>query len=167
LSVSSAVKGKHEGSGEIARFYMVFVPCLIAFGIVYLMLRTNPVLDPFLEFNAGIVSAALSLFGVSSEVSGATVISSMFSFYVIAECTSLLFTGIFISAVLAWPATKKRKLNGIAIGVAGLFLLNLIRMITLFYIGSSMEGLFDIIHFFVWPIVMVVVTIGLWLFWTK
>lgn len=167
MSDLSKVKKINSLCSETVRFYIIFVFCLLAFGITYILIRTSPLLDPFLEFNALISSLALNLLGANTSILGTDVSSSTFSFRVIAECTSLLFTGIFASAVMAWPSTARQKMAGIGIAALGLFLFNLVRIVSLFYIGTYTPTTLDFSHFFVWPIVMILLTVGLWLLWTE
>ena len=51
-------------------------------------------------------------------------------------------------------------------GAAALFVINLVRIISLFYIGSAYPDFLDLAHFFLWQLFMIVLTIGLWLLWT-
>ena len=151
----------------MARFYMVFLPCLMVFGIAYILLRSSSLLGPLLELNATISSALLNLLGASTEVDGALVLSSSFTFDVIAECTSLLFSCIFVAAVLAWPATMRQRIVGIGVGLVALFVLNLVRIGVLFYVGSHFPGFMDVAHYFLGQLAMVLLTLGLWLLWIK
>jgi len=153
--------------GEGGRFCLIFFSCLAAFLLVYLKLRSSSLFLPVLAFNAAVTSPILNLLGASTTAHGAMVSSPDFSFKVIPECTSIVFSGIFACAVLAWPCQLRNKLIGIAFGAVTLFLLNLVRLITLFYIGTHFPRFLNAAHFFGWQALMVLLTLSLWLFWME
>ena len=133
----------------------------------YLELRSSSLFLPVLGSNAAVTSAILNLLGEPATAHGAMVSSPDFSFKVIPECTSIVFSGIFACAVLAWPCQLRDKLIGIAFGAVMLFLLNLVRLITLFYIGAHFPRFLNPAHFFGWQALMVLLTLGLWLLWME
>jgi len=151
----------------ITRFCITFFSCVLIFGAIYLALRHNSILDPFLNLNAWMATEIWNLFGKSAEVSGAVATSTAFRFEVTAECTSIVPTAILISAVLAWPSTRKEKLIGALAGTAALFVINQIRILTLFYVGTSFPRFLDTAHYFVWQGLIVLIALGLWLFWVE
>ena len=161
------VKGQGKWGRDAWRFGIVFAGCLVVFGTIYIFLRHSSIFVPFLEFNARLSSSILNLFGASTVVDGVAVSGDKFSFQVSAECTSTIFTAIFVSAVAAWPSTAKEKLRGIAIVVPFLFLINLVRIVSLFYIGSAFPKFLNLAHFFLWQIFLILLTIGLWLLWAE
>jgi exosortase/archaeosortase family protein len=50
---------------------------------------------------------------------------------------------IFTAAVLAFPSRIKEKAWGLLGGLAGIFVINQIRRVSLFYIGSYVPSIFD------------------------
>lgn len=151
----------------IARFCIVFFSCVLVFGAIYLALRHNSVLDPFLNLNAWMATEIWNLFGNSAQAEGAITTSDKFHFEVTAECTSIVPTAILIAAVLAWPSTHKEKLIGALAGTAALFVINQVRILTLFYVGTSFPRFLDAAHYFVWQGLIVLIALGLWLFWAE
>ena len=164
--LSGTVKAEERRHGG-GRFCLIFFSCLVVFLLGYLKLRTSAVFLPVLAANAAVTSPILNLLGASATAHGAMVSSPDFAFKVIPECTSIVFSGIFACAVLAWPCQLRDKLIGIAFGAVTLFLLNLVRLITLFYIGTHFPRFLNAAHFFGWQALMVLLTLGLWLFWME
>ena len=74
---------------------------------------------------------------------------------------------ILLCAVFSYPCKIKGKLLGIAIGMPALFLLNLIRMVTLFYIGTFLPGFFETTHILVWQSLMILAVIAIWFIWAE
>jgi len=152
---------------EVLGFVVVCLSSLTLFAILYFWLRDSAAIDPFLAFNARLASVVLNLFGGSTQVDEAVISSGDVSFRVITECTSIVPTAILVSAIIGWPSLLREKLTGVVLGSAVLFLVNVVRIITLFYIGSASPWFLDIAHSFLWGALLVVLVVAIWLLWTK
>jgi exosortase H (IPTLxxWG-CTERM-specific) len=153
----------------VVRSCLIFAGCLLSFIFIYSKLVDIGALDPFFHFTARATGAILNHVGTSVQVNGNAIISSHFyagSMLIVANCTALIPIVIFISAVLAFPSTAKQKLIGIVLGIVGLFALNLVRTVSLFFIGSSFsQSVFEIAHMLVWQSLMIILAVVLWLVW--
>jgi len=69
--------------------------------------------------------------------------------------------------VLAYPCTMSEKGIGIALGIVVLFVLNLVRTVSLFLVGTYLPSVFDTVHYVVWQSLMILLAIGVWLFWME
>ena len=72
---------------------------------------------------------------------------------------------ILLCAVVAYPSHIRQKVACMAIGTGVLFLLNLVRTVTLYYVGAHIPAFFDTAHFVVWQSAMILAVVALWLFW--
>jgi len=149
------------------RFCVIFFACILGFTGGYLFLRKSSMLNPFLIFNTDMAALILKSFGELIQTDSTTIFSGNSSFRVISECTSIVPTGIFVSAVIAWQSSSKEKLTGIIMGTIVLFIINMIRIITLFYIGTNFPRFFEVAHYFLWQGLVVLTVLGLWLLWTE
>jgi exosortase H (IPTLxxWG-CTERM-specific) len=69
------------------------------------------------------------------------------------------------SAMLAYPATFKWRLIGLGAGLAAIQVLNLLRLISLFYLGQYSPSLFEFAHLYLWESLIIIdamVVFGLW-----
>jgi exosortase/archaeosortase family protein len=114
---------------------------------------------------AQITSGLLNLFGHRTVVTGTTVASGLFGITVVTACTGLFTTGLFLIAVLAYPTGWRSKLIGAAMGVGGIFALNVVRLVSLYYIGVHLPGFLDSAHQLIWQSVLIVTAVVLWLLW--
>jgi len=114
---------------------------------------------------ARIASGALNLLGHRTSVVGSTVASSQFGISVVAACTGLFATGLFLVAVAAYPVRARAKLVGSAIGIAGIFVVNIVRLVSLYYVGIHWPSALYAAHQLVWQSVLIVFAVGLWLVW--
>lgn len=150
---------------RIKHFCTLFLFCIILSFTIYILLRNSSAIDPFLNFNAQLSTNIWNLFNNSLSAEGAIILSPDFKFKVTAECTSIGPTFILLSAIIAWPSTFKETINGILFGAVSLFIINLIRILTLFYIGSSFPNYLDLFHYYIWQGIVVLLALGLWVFW--
>jgi len=152
---------------DTVRFCAIFFSLIVVFGIAYVLLRENVVLEPLLECNTWLAVQIWNIFGHSAQANGTLLSSTDFSFEVSAECTSFVPTAVLISGVFAWPSDRREKIIGIVAGTAALFVINLIRIITLLYVETSFPDFLDIAHYFIWQTLIVIIALGLWLFWVE
>jgi exosortase/archaeosortase family protein len=69
--------------------------------------------------------------------------------------------------VLAFPASWKRRLLGLGAGFLAIQVLNLFRVVTLFWIGLHRPALFNSSHTVIWQSVVVLFGVLLFLIWAS
>jgi exosortase H (IPTLxxWG-CTERM-specific) len=92
-----------------------------------------------------------------------------FALEVAKECSGLSASWLLIVAIVAFESPWKHKLWGIVIGLLTLQTINLIRLISLYYIGDWMLDYFELFHEQIWPILLnisMILIFGGWLFYT-
>jgi archaeosortase B (VPXXXP-CTERM-specific) len=118
-------------------------------------------------FVAHSTGTILNALGTGVQVDGTLVSSADFSMIIVNECTGIISMIILLCAFFSYPCKIKGKLLGIAIGMPTLFLLNLIRVVTLFYIGTFLPDFFETTHILVWQSIMILAVIAIWIVWTE
>lgn len=122
-------------------------------------------MDAFCAMWARIAGFALTLLGVPASSDGATVAASAFTATIVPACTALDVIILFGAAVLAYPASIGARLRGLLLGVAALFAINIVRIVSLILIGIHYFDLLEDAHLLVWQTAMALAAIGLWLLW--
>ena len=145
----------------------IFLACLGLAVFAYSKFIESESFDTFLGFTARATGFIINLFGSNVQVNGTLVSSSDFSMRIVTLCTGIVPITIFLSAVLAYPCKIKGKAIGMVIGILALYSLNLVRLITTFYIGTFLPGFFDIARGLIWQSIMILVAIVLWLLWAE
>jgi exosortase/archaeosortase family protein len=112
-------------------------------------------------------SRGLNLLGGSTRVSGTLLLSDSFAVNIVAECTAVGPLLLFIGAVIAYPASLRAKGLGAAIGLVVLTLVNLVRIMSLFWIGSAYPEYLDMAHLLVWQSAIILLAIVMWLLWAE
>ena len=84
-----------------------------------------------------------------------------------AGCNGVEATIVLIAAILAFPASWKRKLIGLAAGIVAVQGLNIVRVISLFYLGQWNFNAFEWAHLYVWQALIMLDVLIVWLLWVR
>ena len=147
------------------RSWLLFGTSLGVWLAWYPKLVQSNVLDGFLRFTARLTGSTIRILGTHVEVSGTNIASADFIMRIGHECTAIVPAVILLCAVIAYPSRIIQKLVALAIGLPILFVLNLVRSVTLYYIGAHFPNFFDTAHFVVWQSVMILAVVAIWLVW--
>jgi exosortase H (IPTLxxWG-CTERM-specific) len=151
---------------SLVRLYISFGAIMILFIIVFntktFYWNANVPFTSFIAFTSGLV---INLFGGTSSVNGTNLSTSQFSINVVDGCNGLYATAILISGVIAYPSKIIHKLLGVFIGFIAIFALNLVRVISLLYLGQYYPDVFKEAHIFVWQPIIILWAIFIWYIW--
>lgn len=82
-------------------------------------------------------------------------------------CNGLEAVAILIAALAAFPATWRQRALGFAVGFVAIQALNLVRIISLFYIGMWDMRWFDWFHLYLWQALIILDALIVWLLWLR
>ena len=68
-----------------------------------------------------------------------------------AGCNGVEATIVLIAAVLAFPATWRQRVAAIGLGFLAIQVMNIARIISLFYLGDWDMDIFEWVHLYLWP----------------
>ncbi len=124
-------------------------------------------LSGYLKANAWLSSGILNIFGQGTHVSDVTISSTSTNFAIAVRrgCDAVEPTWLLCAAILAFPGSWKRRFIGMLAGIVALQLLNVIRIISLYWIGSRFPSAFPSLHLEIWPTAFIVVAIALFVGW--
>jgi exosortase H (IPTLxxWG-CTERM-specific) len=122
--------------------------------------------EPLCSLVARLSALILSPFG-RATVEGTRLGFDDFWVVIAEPCNGVLPTILYLAAVLAFPSTWKARLYGILIGIPGVFLVNLFRVVTLMLVGTRAAASFEDVHVYVWQTLVVALTVALWIFWVE
>ena len=128
---------------------------------------TKDVNPHILSANAWLSSIILNLFGLHTQVSGEMISSPAFSITIARGCDAVEGIALFTAALLTFPAKWRNKLIGLLGGMVFLFLLNLVRIISLYLTGLYFPKAFPIMHEDIWQGLFIFCVIGLMIFWIR
>ena len=153
---------------SLIRLYLSFGGMIILFVIAFhIQAVHNNVVVPFTSFVASCCGLLMNIFGAGSDVSGNNLFTVNFRINVVDGCNGIYATAILLSGIIAYPSKIKHKLYGIVLGVLAIFILNLIRVISLFYLGQYFPDIFQEVHVYVWQPIIILWAIFIWDFWSR
>ena len=86
---------------------------------------------------------------------------------VVNSCTGIDLCIFVASAMLVFPASWRSRAKGIAAGSAIIFGMNFMRVLTLCWLNADSPQLFELVHVYVWPALIMLVCLGTLLVWIQ
>lgn len=159
----------YDANRSDIRFLLVFAACLLAF---YLAAQTPPVKDGFfpvyLRANAQAAGAILQFSGSDVHVVGNSLVSSAgASIQIERGCDAVEPSALFVAAVLASPVRLGSRLVAAVLGTVVLMVLNLVRVISLYWVRVHYPSAFETMHLDVWQALFIILALALWAVWAS
>jgi len=154
---------------QMFRFLVLF-PVFLAAGLALLI---GPVLRPAITgFTRGLVEISalvIRILGGSAAAHQVTLENPAngFAVQVLDGCNGNNVMVLLWAAILAYPASWQDKGKGLVAGTAILQGINLVRIVSLFYMGQYDRHWFDFAHLYVWESVFVLFTLTIFWMWVR
>lgn len=152
------------------RFLILFVVYIAALMFIQLL----PVIDlyvitPFSGVLADISAFIIKAFDDNVLTFGKVIQSTSNGFAVSVErgCNGVEAVLILFAAIFAFPAPIKHKLIGFGLGFVAIQAMNLVRIISLFYIGQWSHVWFEWFHLYLWQALIILDALVVWLIWLR
>jgi exosortase H (IPTLxxWG-CTERM-specific) len=152
------------------RFFVLFTVLLIGlFTLEILQPVEKHVILPFTAFIADISVWIIQFFddnvmAVSNIIRDKT---SGFGVRIERGCNGVEALIILFAAIFAFPAPLKHKFVGFVIGFFAIQLLNLVRIVSLFYMGQWNQVAFEWFHLYLWQALIILDALVVWLVWLR
>lgn len=152
------------------RFILLF---LLYLAILFPLELVPPVVDHvILPFTAAIAKVCVWIVGAfdAHAVAYGKILQSTtngFALSIEPGCNGVEAVIILVSAMLAFPAPWKNRLTGIALGFVAIQALNLVRIISLFYLGQWNQTWFEWFHLYLWQALIVLDALVAFLIWLR
>jgi len=161
--------GAPPRQNRMVRFLVLF-PIFLTVGFCALLI---PFLHPAVTaFTRGLVEVSamvIRLFG--GHAAAQQVIlrnpSNGFAMEVLDGCNGDDVVVLLWAAILAYPASWSQKGKGLLAGTATIYVINFLRIISLFYLGQYNRQWFDFAHLYVWESVFVLLTLTIFWMWVR
>lgn len=163
---SFAVNG--IGCCALLRFFLLF----LAFQALLFTFELTPwgqawVVQPFTVLLADISGTLIALTGRDISTHGVVIYDqgAAFAVEIAAGCNGVEAMILLIAGVLAFRSPWYYKGIGLLAGILGIQLLNLVRIISLFFLGMWNETAFEWAHLYVWQALIMLDALLIWLVW--
>ena len=154
----------------MSRFLLAFLALLL---LLFAAELTAPMqrlaVIPWTGALARLSAALITLFDPDVAALGKTLQSTANGFAVSIEagCNGIEAAIILIAAMLAFPARWKYRVVGILAGLATVQALNVLRVISLFYLGQWNTTAFQWAHLYLWQALIMLDVLFVWLVWIR
>jgi len=151
---------------RVFRFLVLF-PVFLAVGFFGLLIPfLRPAVTGFTRGLVEISAVVIRLFGGSATANQVVLQnpSNGFAMEVLDGCNGDDVAVLLWAAILAYPASWSQKGKGLLAGTATIYVINFLRIISLFYLGQYDKQWFEFAHLYVWESVFVLLTLTI--FWT-
>lgn len=154
----------------MTRFFVTFIAVLATlFGLEMLNAVQATVITPWTNGLARMSAWLMTAFD-ADVISHGRVLQSQsngFGVSIEAGCNGVEAAIILIAGIVAFPAPWKHKLVGMAIGIAAVQAANLLRVISLYYLGQWDMAVFDFAHLYLWQALIMLDVLVVWLLWMR
>jgi exosortase H (IPTLxxWG-CTERM-specific) len=152
------------------RFLLIFVLCLCTlFLLDVLTVVEVHVINPFNALLASLSASLISLFGGDAVAQGKLLLSTTTGMAVTIErvCNGIEAVIMLVSAMVAFPTRWSHKLIGVVLGTLAIQLLNLVRIISLYYLFQWNKTWFDWFHNYIWQALIILDALVMFLLWLR
>ena len=151
---------------SVLRFVCLF--CLIL--VVFYAFTVTPLLNArvfpaYMMWIADTCTAILRLCGEDAWSNSLVISSARFSIRIVHGCDAIEPIAIFAAAVLATPLPFWARTAGVVVGAPILVILNIARLVSLFFLGIYLPSIFNILHIDVLQTLFGFVILLLWMGW--
>ena len=152
------------------QFFSLFMVILTVLFVGELALPVQAYLIiPFTEAIAHISAWLIQIFDEKVIFRGVEIINTAngFAVSIQAGCNGVEAAIVLIAAILAFPASWSAKLIGVIVGFLSVQLLNILRIISLFYLGQWNFDAFNWAHLYIWQALIMLDVLVVFLLWLK
>lgn len=142
---------------------------LVLFSLEMLQPIQQAIILPWTNFIAQLSSLLLSAFDANVQSSGKVISTTLNDFAISIEpgCNGVEAMIVLAAALIAFPTTWAYKIKGLLWGTLAIQALNLVRIISLFYLGQWSRELFDWAHLYVWQALIMLDALVVFLVWIR
>jgi exosortase H (IPTLxxWG-CTERM-specific) len=154
----------------VLRFFILFVVIQAAlFGLELTPWAQTHFVVPWTNTLAAISTWLTTVFDPNVVATGKIMRSTTNGFAVSIEagCNGVEATIVLVAAILAFPASWKHKAIGLVSGIVAVQGLNVVRVISLFYLGQWDKQWFEWAHLYVWQALIMLDVLIVWLIWVR
>jgi len=168
LSAIATIKLWWKDKNPVVLFVAAFAFLMAVFyTIINLDFFTNGLQAQLTNLYADISSVLLNILGQNTTANNTIIASSTFSINVKYGCDAVEPIALLMAAILAYPVAFRKKPIGILVGGILLFILNIVRIVSLFLVGVYWHSMFEIMHIEIWQFLFILAAIILCFFWIQ
>lgn len=152
------------------RFFLLFIVLQLSlFGVNMLSWVQMHLVLPWTALLAHSCAVLVKMFDASAASAGKVLWNTVTGFGVSIEpgCNGIEACIVLFAAIVAFPATWRHKLIGLGAGLVAVQGLNIVRVISLFYLGQWSTPVFNFAHEYLWQALIMLDVLVVWLLWVR
>lgn len=157
-------------SAPMLRFLLLFVLYqAVLFTLELLQPVQALVIVPWTELLARLSSGLVTVLDANVVAQGKVLrhTANGFAVSIEAGCNGIEATIVLLAAILAFPAPWRHKAVGFLLGLVAIQTLNLVRIISLFYLGQWDYDVFEWAHLYLWQALIMLDALIVFLVWLR
>jgi len=153
----------------MARFAAKFILILVVLFGFELSPPGQAIVQPWTAAVASASAAVVRAFDGSAVAQGKSLYDPKSGFGVTIEagCNGVEAMLVLLAGILAYPAPWRSRLIGLTVGAIAIQALNLVRIVSLFYLGQWNFAWFEWAHLYVWQALIMLDALIVWLLWMR
>jgi len=154
-------------ANKIIKSWLLFgLIALVFYGISIQPFYTEYIQNPVARIFTYLSSTVLNILGQGTTSNLTTLTASDgLTMSVLKGCDAIAPIILLVTGVLMFPVDKKLKVRGIGVGVPLLLLVNLIRIVSLFFFLKYTPSIFEFMHNEFWQVGFIGITILYYIYW--
>jgi exosortase/archaeosortase family protein len=146
------------------KFIFIF-SFIINSSILYFIFSSDIIKEAIINQHIRLISYLYGFFGLVPNIANNAIIVNKVYLFMIFECTGLPIYILFTSAILAFPTAKENKIKGLLAGIPILFLLNIVRLISVGFVAAFYASFLNLFHNIIWSSSYFLFFILGWVLW--
>lgn len=154
----------------MVRFFFVFLGLqLTLFGLNMLSWVQKHLVEPWTAMLAQICAFWVTWFDKSAVAEGKVLWNHATNFGVSIEagCNGIEACIVLFAAIMAFPSSWRHKMIGLVLGFIAVQAVNIVRVISLFYLGQWNMTAFNFAHEYLWQALIMLDVLVVWLVWVR
>lgn len=152
------------------RFFLLFLSIqLTLFGLNMLTWVQDHLVLPWTALLAQICAYLVTTFDSTAAAAGKVLWNTQTGFGVSIEagCNGIEACIVLFAAIVAFPERWRHKVLGILLGFVAVQALNIVRVISLYYLGQWNTTIFNFAHEYLWQALIMLDVLVVWLLWVR
>ncbi|HJH29374.1 MAG TPA: archaeosortase B [Methanosarcinaceae archaeon] len=153
-------------NADILKFAGTYLFFIGFFVLIYIIFQEH--FNFLSSLTASTLSALLGIFGVNHTIDETVLhLVDGISLRVIDECTGIYELFVYAGCVMAYPTSSGKKLAGIAFGIPAIFSINMVRLLSLAFVGLWFPSIFGYVHYYLWQVTLILLVVFVMLVWIE
>lgn len=150
----------------IIKFLGIYLGILVVY-YIFISWDNNPIMDFYINSTSFLSGLFIKIFDSSVDTNNQIISGKSFNMILSFGCEGSEPLAVFFAGIMAYPSVIKYKLMGLGWGLPSLYILNILRIFLLYFIGNGVPQFFDFMHTTLFPIIFIVIALAFWMLWIK